>query len=183
MPTTLVQEFPARVQLEIIRPDEAVLIPVTIKTGHVVKQGDVLGRITTGGLYRRRSRTDAVDDGFAADSPVGEVVDASVFKAADVLKDAAGNAIGTVLSVDVVANTVTLTANAANAVAAGVGVIAQDGSQVAQGISDKETDGSADTPISVFIAGLLDESKLRGLDASAKTELGGASVAGGIFKF
>jgi hypothetical protein len=88
-----------------------------------------------------------------------------------------------VQSVDKVANTVTLTGNAAVAVAAGVDVVASDGSQVSKAISDKTTDGVGDTPINVFICGLLKESKLRGLDASAKAELSGASVAGGIFKF
>ena len=34
-----------------------------------------------------------------------------------------------------------------------------------------------------IISALLDEAKLRGLDATAKTQLGGVSVVGGIFKF
>jgi hypothetical protein len=187
MPTKIKETFPARVQLEALSGHPSASVGVTVKTGSIVKQGDVVGKITVGGLYRRRSRTNTVGTGFSNASPVGEVEDAGVFKAADVLKTAAGVAIGTVAAngIDTEAdpNTVTLTGNAANNVAADVGVIAQDGSQVAEGIADAETDGTADTPIAVIVSGKLVEAKLRGLDASAKSELAGASVAGGIFKF
>lgn len=185
MGTKTIKEFPDRVQLEKFRPDEAVLVAVGVKTGFVVKQGDVVGKITASDKYRRRSRTTAAGTGFANNSKIGHVTDASVFAVGDVLTEADGTAIGTIDAggVDPVGNTVTLVANSANNVAAGVSVIATDGSAVAQGISDKETDGTEDTPISVFITGCLDESLLRGLDATAKIELGGASVAGGVFKF
>ena len=184
-PTETKETFPAKVPLELVRPELAVLVPVTIKSGHIVKQGDVLGKITVGGLCRRRTHTPAAGTGFATNSAVGQVEDASVFKAGDVLKNVAGTTIGTVLSVDPTTNpdTVTLTGNAAVAVAAGAAVLGSDGSQVAAGVSDHETDGAADTPIAAFIAGFLKESLLRGLDSTAKIELGGASVAGGIFKF
>lgn len=184
MPSRTVETFPERVQLEGIKPELAAAVAVTVKTGHIVKQGDVIGKITTGGMYRRRTRTKTAGTGFADDSPNGQVEDASVFKAGDVLKKTDGTTIGTVLSVNpaTTPDTVVLTGNAAVDVAAGVDVVGSDGSQVAKGVSDSETDGSQDTVIAAIIAGLLDESKLRGLDASAITELGGASMAGGIFK-
>jgi hypothetical protein len=185
MPTTTVNTFGPRAALERVRPDEAVLVPVTVKSGFVVKQGDVIGKISASSLYRRRTHALATGSGFATNSAVGHVDDASVFADGDALTKLDGTAIGTIAAngVDKVNNTVTLTGNAAVAVAAGAAVLGSDGSQVSQGISDNETDGTGDTPISAFIAGFLDESKLRGLDATAKTELGGASVAGGIFKF
>lgn len=185
MPSKTIQTFPKRAALEAVKPELVAAVPVTVKSGHIVKAGDVIGKITTGGLYRRRTRTATAGTGFADNSPNGQVVDASVFKAGDVLKKTDGTTIGTVQSVDITTNpdTVVLTGNAAVAVAAGVDVVGSDGSQVAQGISDTETDGAEDTTITAIITGLLDESKLRGLDASAKAELGGASVAGGIFKF
>lgn len=185
MPTKTKETFPDRVQLEALSGHPSASVGVTVATTFIVKQGDLLGQIAASGKYRRRSRTDATGTGFADNSPTGQVVDTTVFKVGDVLKDAAGNALGTVLSVDPTAtpDTVTLTGNAANNVAAGVGVVAQDGSQVARAVADQETDGTADTPIAAIISGKLVESKLRGLDASAKTELAGASVAGAIFKF
>lgn len=185
MPTKTVSEFPARAQLNKVRPDEAVLVPVTVKSGFVVKQGDVIGKITASGKYRRRARTTATGAGFATNSKVGHVTDASVFAASEVIEDVSGNPIGTIDAggVDAVNNTVTLVANSSTAIASGTGVRATDGSAVAMGVSDKETDGADDTPVDVFIGGFFDEAKLRGLDASAKSELSGASVASGIFKF
>lgn len=185
MPSKVIETWGARVQLEALGGHPSASVGATAKIGFVIRQGDVVGQITSGGKFRRRSRTDAVGDGFADDSAVGQVVDASVFKAGDVLKDEDGNAVITVLSVDVEAdpNTVTGTGNAATAVASGVSVLAQDGSAVAQGVSDNETDGTADTGIAVIVSGKLKASLLRGLDASAKSELAGASLAGGVFKF
>jgi len=184
-PTKDIETSPQRVSLEATRPDLAVSIPLTVKNGFKVKQGDVIGKITASGLYRRRARTTTAGAGFAANSTIGEVADASVFAPGDVLTKSDGTAIGTIAAngVNTVTNQVTLTANAANAVAAGLAVIATDGSAVATAISDKESDGVGDTVINALIAGYLDEAKLRGLEATAKTELGGASAAGGIFKF
>jgi hypothetical protein len=108
-----------------------------------------------------------------------------VFVAGDILKNAAGAVIGTIAvgGVNTATNTITLTANAAVAVAAGAAVLGSDGSQKASAIADEAADGLAETQIPVFVCGLLVESRLRGLDDTAKAELGGASVAGGIFKF
>lgn len=183
MPTRTIAEYGDREPLEATCPDLAVLIPATVKNGFKVKRGDVLGLITAADMLRRRSRTNAAGAGFAVDSAVGHVADASVFVVGDVLTNSAGANIGTVQAIDTVANTVTLTGNAAVAVAAGAAVLGSDGSQVAQAISDDETDGSGDTPVAIYIGGLLKEAKLRGLDVSAKVELGGASKVGGIFKF
>jgi hypothetical protein len=184
-PTSDVETFAQRVALETHRPDEGVKIGVTAKTGFAIKQGDVIGIITASDKARRRSRTAAAGAGFAVNSAVGEVADASVFVAGDALVSEDGTAIGTVLSTDTTAtpDTVTLTGNAAVAVASGDAVMASDGSQVAQGISDNETDGvGSDTQIGIFIAGILGASLCRGLDASAKAELVGATLRGN-FKF
>lgn len=185
MPTRTTETFPERVQLEKVRPDLAVSVAVTAKTGFAVKQGDVIGKITASGLYRRRSRTTTAGAGFSDASTVGVLTDASVFAPGDVLKKTDGTAIGTIAAngVNVDDNEVTLTANAAINLAAGNDVVADDGSKVALGIADKETDGTQDAVINAFIGGYLDEALLRGLDTSAKSELGGASVAAGIFKF
>jgi hypothetical protein len=184
MGTKILKTYPARVALEATRPDEAVKQNVTFKDGFVVQQGDVIGIITTGGKARRRSRTAAAGTGFAINSNTGQVVDASVFAPGDVLKTEDGTVIGTVQSVDPSTNpdTVALTGNAAVAVAVDDAVLASDGSQVAQGISDAANDGTDDTPADVFIAGYLVASLLRGLDASAIEELSGAVLLG-VFKF
>ena len=184
MATRTVQTFPARVALEATRPDEAVKQNVTFADGFVVKQGDVIGIITASKLARRRSRTAAAGTGFAADSNTGQVVDAGVFVPGDVLKSEDGTTIGTVQSVDTTTtpDTVALTGNAAVAVASGDAVLGSDGSQAAQGISAAANDGEDDTPADAFIAGFLVASLLRGLDASAIAELGGAVLLS-VFKF
>lgn len=184
-PTTTIETYGDRVPLEAVRADLAVRVSGLVANGHKVKQGRVCGIITASGKMRSRTRTLAAGTGFATDSAVGRVDDASVFVAGDVLKNEAGTTIGTVLSVDTTTtpDTVTLTGNAAVAVAAGAAVLGSDGSQVAKTISDSETDGVGDTNTSQIIGGYLNESKLIGLDASAKSELGGISTVGGIFKF
>jgi hypothetical protein len=184
-PTELKQTFPERDALEALRVELATIVALVMAAGFLVKRGDVVGVITASGKGRRRPRALATGAGFAVDSAVGRVDDASVFVAGDVLKNAAGTTIGTVLSVDLTTtpDTVTLTGNAAVAVAAGAAVLGSDGSQVAQAIAHDEVDGVGDTNSKVYITGLLKESKLRGLDATAKTELGGVSTVGGVFKF
>src|ERR1044072_3592156 len=182
-PTELVHEFPRREPLEAVRADLATKVPAVVALGFVVKPGDVCGVISASSKLRRRTRAVATGSGFAVDAATGTVDDASVFKAGDVLKNANGDTVGTVQSVNTTTNTITLTADAAGAVAAGDAVLGSDGSQVAQAISDDETDGTADANVTVVIGGFLNEKKLRGLDSTAKTELGGVSVVGGIFKF
>jgi hypothetical protein len=183
MPTRTTQTFAERDALEAVRVDLTILVGATVANGFKVKRGSVCGEIIASKKIRRRSRTNAAGAGFAVDSPVGHVEDASVFVAGDVLKNAAGTTVGTVQSVDAVANTVTLTGNAGVAVASGAAVLGSDGSQVAKAISFEESDGVGDTQVSVCIGGPLKEAKLLGLDASAKAELGGVSTIGGIFKF
>jgi hypothetical protein len=183
MPTRTVETFPERKQLERVRPDLTASVAVTVKNGFRTQQGDVIGKITADGFYRRRARTTVGATAFATNAPTGTVADASVFAVGDVLKNAAGANIGTISAITIATNTITLAANAANAAATGTAISASDGSEVAAGIADKDADGSGNTPVNAIITGLLDESQLRGLDASAKTELGGVSVAGGIFKF
>ncbi|GEM_PF-3148383 len=185
MPTKTIETHGQKVALEALRPDLAVLIPFTVKDGFSCQKGDVLGLISSSGYARRRTYTTVDTSAFATNSTTGKVADASIFKDGDVLKNAAGTTIGTIAvgGINLTTRVITLTGNAAVAVADGAAVIGSDGSQVAKGIADEGVDGSDDTPVSGFIAGLLVESSLRGLDATAKTELGGVSVAGGIFKF
>lgn len=181
MPTKTIETFPERSQLELIRPDLSVSTQVTVKDGFACEQGDVLGKITASGLYRRRTQADVTGTAFAINSATGTVNDASRFVVGDVLKNAAGTTVGTILTI--VGNTITLAANAAVAVATGAKLFGSDGSQVADSIADKECDADGDTTINVLIGGYLDEAKLSGLDSTAKTELGGSSRANGIFKF
>ncbi|MGA9768273.1 MAG: hypothetical protein WBV94_04480 [Blastocatellia bacterium] len=185
MPSKTTETFGKRVALEARRSDLLVLVGVMIADGFIVKQGDVIGKISASGEYRRRARATVNTTAFATNSPTGKVLDASVFAADDVLTNEDGDNVGTIESIDLTTtpHTLTLTGNAAVAVAAGADVLGSDGSQIAQGISDSETDGTEAVSVPVIIGGYLDESKLRGLDSTAKTELAGASVAGGVFKF
>lgn len=181
MPTSTMETSPARVALEKIRPELAVAVPVTAADDHAIGRGDVIGVITSSGLARRRSRAAVTGTAFATNSATGTVDDATVFKVGDVLKNAAGATVGTIQSI--ASNTITLTGNAAVAVATGANVFGSDGSQTAAGIADEASDGEGNTSIRVMIGGYIDESLCLRLDATAKSELAGATVAGGIFKF
>lgn len=180
MPTKTVTTYPTRKQLEVLRPDLSVSVPVTMKDGFACSQGEPLGKITSGGLHRRRTRAAVTGTAFATNSPTGTVDDATLFVVGDVLKTAAGATVGTIQSI--AGNTITLTGNAANAAATGVNVFGSDGSQVAVCIADNDSDGVGDTPIAGLIGGYLDEAKLLRMDATAKAELGAVSVAGGVCK-
>lgn len=185
MPTTIVETNEARVPLEKIRADLAVQEGVTAKNGFAIGRRDVVGIIDADGLARRRTKTLADGAGFSTGSAQGVVEDASLFTDGDVLKDSGGTTIGTIAAdgVNTTTNTITLTGNAAVAVADGAAVLGSDGSEVAKCIADEGSDGSGDTQIRTFIGGYLDESLINGLDSTAKTELGGISTVGGIFKF
>lgn len=181
----LVETFPTQVSLETRRPDLTVNIGITVKDGFKCQKGDVLGVITSSGLARRRSRSVADGAGFSNASPVGVVEDASVFAASDVLKKTDGTTIGTVAAngINTVTNQVTLTGNAAINVSDGTPVVASDGSQVSSVIAEEGSDGVGDTPINVITQSpALDISKLRGLDDSAITELGGRKLPGNLLK-
>ena len=181
MPSKVVENFPQRVALEALRVDLAVFVNGTMAGGAVCAQGDVLGEVTSSKLVRRRTRSVVGATPFGTGSAVGSVADGTLFKAGDVLTNAAGTTVGTILSVS--GNNITLTGNAAVVVATGAAVLGSDGSQVAKGFADEGCDGVGDTPISVCIGGYLVEAQLIGLDATAKTELGGISTVGGVFKF
>ncbi|MDQ3132125.1 MAG: hypothetical protein M3Q99_15365 [Acidobacteriota bacterium] len=185
MPTRDIETYAQREPLETIKPELAVQIPLTIADGHAVQKGDVLGVITSSGYGRRRSRTTVDTTAFGTGSTTGKVADATLFKDGDVLKNAAGATIGTIAvgGINLVTRVITLTANAAVAVADGAAVYGSDGSEVASVIADEGSDGDGVTSMRVFIAGLLKKSKLRGLDATAETELGGKTMPGDIFKF
>lgn len=180
MPTRTAQTYPNRISLEAVKEGLSVFVPVTVKDTFPCSQGDVLGKITASSKYRRRSRS-TLTVAFATNSTTGTVTDGTLFKAGDVITKSDGTAIGTILSIS--GNVITLTANATNAAAIGADVIATDGSAVAACIADKTVDGSGDTTINACIGGYLKEASLAGLDATAKTELGGYSRANGIFRF
>lgn len=183
MPTTTIETNAARVALEKIRPDIAPAVGLTAKDGFAIGRGDVVGVITASGLGRRRTRATVGDDPTAVDSDIFNVDDASVFAVGDVVKNSAGVTVGTIESIDLDTNVITLTGNAAVVVATGANVFGSDGSQTAKGIADEASDGVGDTPIRILIGGCLDESLCLRLDATAKTELAGSSRVGGIFKF
>lgn len=185
MPSRTVETYGEITPLEARKPELACQVGITMRNGAACQQGDVIGEVTATEMYRRRARALATGGGFALNSATGTVDDASVFVAGDVLKNATGGVIGTIAAggVNADTDTITLTGNAAVAVAAGAAVLGSDGSQKAKAIADEASDGVGETQIPVFVCGLLLESRLRGLDDTAKAELGGASVAGGIFKF
>lgn len=181
MPSKTIETHPERTPLEARNSELASLVGVTARNGSAIARGDVVGQVTTGGKYRRRTRAAVTGTAFSTASATGSVDDATVFAVGDVLKNSAGTTIGTIQSI--AANVITLTANAAVNVATGANVFGSDGSEVAKGIADEASDGVGDTNIPVFVCGLLVEALCLRLDATAKTELAGASVAGGIFKF
>lgn len=192
MGTKTLQTFPARQQLQLTRPDEAIPFPETIADGFSCAQGDVLGKISASKLVRRNARAIAGGAGFSMGSNTGHVADdglskvdanpAARFVAGDVLKLEDGATIGTVQSITL-PDIVALVDNAAVAVAAGDAILASDGSQKAIGIANDASDGDADTPIAVFITGILDPAKVRGLSVAAISEMSGALMAGPSFKF
>lgn len=185
MPTKDIATYPQRRSLELVRADLAVLLPMTIADGFSVGFGDVLGAIDANGFGRRRTRSLVDTQAFATNSNSGRVADASLFRDGDVLKSSAGTTIGTVAvgGINKTTNVITLTANAAVAVPIGDAVLGSDGSQVARAISDAASDGVGNTPLDVMIAGFVKESAVKGLDATAKAELRGATTINGVFKF
>lgn len=181
MPSRIVETNPQRVALEALKPELAVFVGATMSNGFTCQQGDVLGIVTANQTVRRRTRSLVTGTAFATNSTAGTVADGTLFKAGDVLTNSAGQNVGTISAIN--GNAITLTANAAVAVATGSAVLGSDGSQTAKGIADEGADGVGDTNIPVCIGGYLVEANLRGLDSTAKTELGGISTFGGVFKF
>lgn len=200
MPTVTRETFATRINLAALKADLVVTIPVTVSAAYpVVSQGNLLGLITATGKYRRRTRAIVGTGGVVTSAAVFNVADASMFIPGDVLTSDSGSAVGTIASngvnTSVTPNTITLTANASNAVAANAGVIGSDGSQVALGFADywagiddfNVTLVSVDTITPMVIGGYLNEGVLIGLDSTAITQLAGISLASlgpaGIFKF
>lgn len=181
MPTKTINTYPAKVALEALRADLAVFVSGTVKNGFACSAKEVLGEITSSKLLRRRSRSLVTGTAFATNSAVGTVADGTLFRVGDVLTNDAGANVGTILTI--VGNTVTLSANAATAVATGAAVRASDGSQTAKCISGSGSDGDGDTPMDVCISAIVNEADIIGLDSTAKTELGGTSTVGGLYKF
>lgn len=180
----LVETFADQYSLETRRPDLTVNMAATIKDEFACQKGDVLGEITASGLMRRRTKTTVDTTAFATNSATGKLADVSPFVVGDVLKNAAGATIGTIDSINTETRVVTLAANAAVAVADGAGVYGSDGSQVAAVIAEEGSDGDGDTSINVITQSpALDISKLRGLDDTAITDLGGKKLPGNLLKF
>lgn len=88
MPTRTVEEFGNRVQIESTKPELSVFENAVAKDGCPISLGDVLGKITSGGMLRRRTRSTVKTGGdFSTAAATGKIVDASkYFKAGDVLK-------------------------------------------------------------------------------------------------
>lgn len=181
MPTQVLETTAAQEPLEAVAPEQAVAIPLTIKSGFVVGRGDTLGQIGSSGKYRRRGRSTVISTAFTTGSPNGRVIPGS-FVPGDILTNAAGASVGTILSITN-DGVVTLTANAAVAVANGQSILASDGSQIAVCIADEGSDGVGDTTIRAFIGGYFDATRISDLDASALSELGGTLRPGNIFRF
>lgn len=181
MPTKEIGTYTDPTSLASVRADLLVEINATVKDGHSCSRGEVMGIITSSGLARRRSRSLVKTTAFATNSPNGTVEDGTKFRVADVLKNAAGSTVGTIQSIT--GNNIVLTGNAATAVAVDAAVYASDGSEKASFISDDGSDGDGDTTVTAVVGGYLEESMIIGLDATAKTDLGGVSLPGGIFKF
>ena len=190
MPPQYVKEtFPDRVPLEAISGFKSLQIPLTVKAGTAIRRGSVCGVKTADGYLRERKRTLAAGTGFSDAAPTGQITngDGGRFEVDDVLKNEAGETIGTIQAIDTTTNpdTITLDANAAVNVAVGDAVVASDGSEIAACIADEAVASTEtkDTVLSPHIGGALRESSLIGLDDSARAELNGKSFPGGVFKF
>jgi hypothetical protein len=181
MPSKTIATNPAQKALEAVRAEMATWVGATVKDTFSCSAKEVMGEITASKLLRRRTYSLVTGTAFATNSPTGTVADGSKFVAGDVLKNVSGVTVGTIQSM--AGNTVTLTGNAAVAVATGAAVLGSDGSQVSKCISGKGSDGVGDTPMEVMIGGFAVEADIIGLDSTAKTDLGGVSTVGGIFKF
>lgn len=189
MPQEVKQTYPDRVPLEAISGFPSLQIPLTVKAGSAIRRGAVCGVKTADGYLRERKRTVAAGTGFSDSAPTGQIAngDGVRFEVDDLLKNEAGETIGTIQSIDNTTNpdTITLTGNAAVNVAVGDAVVASDGSEVAACIADEAVASTEakDTVLSPHIGGALRESSLIGLDDSAKAELNGKSFPGNVFKF
>lgn len=181
MVTKIIGNYTDPRSLAAIRADLLVETNATVKDGHSCSRAEVMGIITSSELARRRTRSLVKTTAFAANSPNGTVEDGTKFVVGDVLKNAAGATVGTIQSIT--GNNIVLTGNAAVAVAIDAAVYGSDGSEKASFIADDGSDGSDDVTVTAIIGGYLEESLIIGLDATAKTELGGTSKPGGIFKF
>jgi hypothetical protein len=180
----LIETFEDQYSLETRRPDLTVNFGATVKDGFSCEKGDVMGVITASGLLRRRTKTTVDTTAFSTAAATGKLADVTPFVAGDVLKNAAGATIGTIQSINTATRVVTLTGNAAVNVADGAGVYGSDGSEVASVIAEEGSDGDGDTPINVITQSpALDISKLRGLDDTAITDLGGKKLPGNVLKF
>ncbi len=188
-PQETINTYSRREPFEAIGGHKLMRIPLTVKAGTAIRRGAVCGVKAADSYLRERKRTLAVGAGFSDASPTGSITngDGVLFEVGDVLKNEAGETIGTIQAIDVTTNpdTITLTGNAQVNVAAGEAVLGSDGSQVAACIAEEEVASTEakDTQLSVNIGGPIKESLVIGLDDSARAELNGKSFPGGVFKF
>jgi hypothetical protein len=184
MPQEIINTYARRVQFEAVGGHKLLQVPMTVKAGTGVDRGVICGVKTADGYLRPRKRTLAAGAGFSDASPTGQVTngDGVRFEVGDVLKNEAGETIGTIQAIDVTTNpdTITLTGNAAVNVAVGEAVMASDGSEVAACIADEAVASTEtkDTQLSPIFRGAIKSSLIIGLDDSARAELNGRSVAG-----
>ncbi|MEW6423170.1 MAG: hypothetical protein AB1523_00240 [Bacillota bacterium] len=158
------------------------LISVLLAAGQGdLVSGTVLGRITASGKYARLRRTTLSADG-AIGQTVLSVVDASIFKVGQTVSimEADGTELenlGAITAIDLGANTITVTNALAAAKTAGAWVFVNDGSEVAKVILAEEVpDQAADVNVRAYLGGLFYTSKLVGMDALARADLGARVV-------
>lgn len=168
--------------LEFSKPEVAVKLRGTVAAGLKVRRGAVVGRVTgRKSVVREVPVSKATGSGFVATSPSGTVENGALFVVGDVLKNDAGQTVGTISAI--AGNTIVLQANAAVAVAANAVVKVLDGSEKAVAIAEDETDGKDNTPISIITAGVLKRELIIGLTSQAVEDLRGRFPMDEVFQF
>ncbi len=170
-----------------LRHDLAVSLPGTVASdavyGHYLP-GTVMGKVTATDKLRRFTRNPVKTGGaFTTGAATGSVVGAAaIYEAGDVLKVASSGAtIGTVQSVS--GDVITLTGNATTALAQGLDLYVDDGSEVAVGILVQDVDArGADQDCAIYIGGFFFTDQLIGMTATALTQLGGVTMIQNVTK-
>lgn len=169
-----------------VLPDLARTEAVMTAANQTIQKGQILGVSTATKKFRRVTRTVVGATAFAANSPTGTVTDASVFAVGDILKNEAGDNVGTISAINVVTNTITLAANAATAVATGALVRLNDGSETGEVIAQYNAASDASGRVSfgggdesgatfhtipVYTRGEFLKSDISGMDAATQARL------------
>jgi hypothetical protein len=179
MPNALLTQYPTMKEVLWNDYDLAATTPVTIAQDAalgLLVPGTVIGLLSGGKGRRLSSAPVKTAAAFSTAAATGGVVGAStIFKAGDVLvKRSDASAIGTILSIS--GDTITLTGNAAQNVAAGVEIMSTVGgvgAPTAAGILVENVDATlGDVVASLYITGLFDAAQLVGMTAGAMVDLG-----------